>query len=437
MGRNAEYVTEALAEAVCDLCKKGFPVLFADGLPRGICDLETGTKHPAGADNFCAEEGKADAVSGHSAGQGQQTEASICSPEKEQQAEAGICSPKKEQQSGADEFRGKEKFTDCRVVSLEELVPALNGLGLSEIRFEPENSYLRVLHYQEECGLYYFVNEGAQTYRGTVTVPDRGCCYVYDAWENACHTIEAQECPEGTRLSVTLEPRKSLIVLFDTAGEAVLRVPVTCEGEGTELMHWKRSICESAEYPDFREEKEVVLPDGLAQEKPDFSGFVRYESRFIVKHTGVAGRGAAGRDVNSDGTVSEKAGTVDMAGAERKALEQADSEYLYAAKLETECPAVVLPPDGRLILELTDAYEGVELFINGRSAGIQIVAPYRYDLTGYVKEGENRLAIEVATTLERKCYAMTKDDPRMKMRGLAEPVCGSGITGRVVLFILS
>lgn len=178
----------------------------------------------------------------------------------------------------------------------------------------------------------------------------------------------------------------------------------------------------------------MVLPDGLAQEKPDFSGFVRYESRFIVKSTGVAGRGAIGRDVNSDGTVSEKAGTVDMAGADRKALEQADSECLYEAKLETECPVAALPPGNRLVLELTDAYEGVELFINGRSAGIQIVAPYRYDLTGYVKEGENRLAIEVATTLERKCYAMTKDDPRMKMRGLAEPVCGSGITGKGFMY---
>lgn len=43
--------------------------------------------------------------------------------------------------------------------------------------------------------------------------------------------------------------------------------------------------------------------------------------------------------------------------------------------------------------------------------------------------------IEVATTLERKCYEMTKDEPRMKMRGLSEPVCGSGITGRAAVYV--
>lgn len=76
----------------------------------------------------------------------------------------------------------------------------------------------------------------------------------------------------------------------------------------------------------------------------------------------------------------------------------------------------------------------MEVFVNGRSAGIQIVPPFRYDLTGLVKPGENSLAIEVATTLERQCYIMTKDEPRMKMRGLKEPVCGSGITGHVSLY---
>ena len=58
------------------------------------------------------------------------------------------------------------------------------------------------------------------------------------------------------------------------------------------------------------------------------------------------------------------------------------------------------------------------------SAGIQIAKPYRCDLTEYIQEGANSLVIEVATTLERKCYEMTKDEPRMKMRGLSEPVCG-------------
>lgn len=86
-----------------------------------------------------------------------------------------------------------------------------------------------------------------------------------------------------------------------------------------------------------------------------------------------------------------------------------------------------------MLLEVTDAKEGMEVFVNGKSAGIQIVPPYRYDLTGLAEAGENKLVIEVATTLERQCYEMTKDDPRMKMRGLAKPEGGSGITGEVYL----
>lgn len=76
----------------------------------------------------------------------------------------------------------------------------------------------------------------------------------------------------------------------------------------------------------------------------------------------------------------------------------------------------------------------MEVFVNGRSAGIQIVPPFCYDLTPLAKPGRNEIAVEVATTLERYCYGLTKDDPRMKMRGLAAPTCGSGITGRASVF---
>lgn len=73
-----------------------------------------------------------------------------------------------------------------------------------------------------------------------MTVPERGSCYVYDAWENKCYTIETQECPQGTELFVTLEPEKSLIVLFDKAEEGVLGRPLVCAGEGMEITRWKR-----------------------------------------------------------------------------------------------------------------------------------------------------------------------------------------------------
>lgn len=176
------------------------------------------------------------------------------------------------------------------------------------------------------------------------------------------------------KIPVTLEPRKSLIVILDTAEEALLCEPIRLEGEPVKLSEWKRRLCEGIEYPRFGKAETVVLPDRLAEEQPAFSGFVRYEGTFTKK----------GRE--------------------------------------------------NVILEVTDAKEGLEVFVNGKSAGIQIVPPYRYDLTEWSVSGENSLVIEVATTLERQCYDLTKDDPRMKMRGLAQPKSGSGITGEVYLY---
>ena len=73
------------------------------------------------------------------------------------------------------------------------------------------------------------------------------------------------------------------------------------------------------------------------------------------------------------------------------------------------------------LLEITDAYEGVEVFVNGQSTGIQVVPPFRYDLRGLTQEGENSLVIEVATTLERE-------------RGKTKNASPTGITGEVALY---
>lgn len=327
---HAQFVTAEFALAAGELQKNGFPVLFLDGLPEGICNP-----------GECAKAGSLET---------QMTEEVL--------------------------MKGLQ---DCTVLSLEELTSYIRGIRTDDAVFTPENSYLRAMHYQGETELWYFVNEAAKRYEGTVCIPDADALYGYDAWENQVFPIEAEHIQAENggaylKIPVVLEPGKSLILVLDTADEALLQEPVLAAGEKTRLSEWKRSICDATEYPCFAEEKNVALPDHLAEEQPSFSGFVRYESTFTVE--------------------------------------------------EAE----------QVVLEVTDAKEGMEVFVNGKSAGIQIVPPYRYDLTELADIGENALVIEVATTLERQCYDMTKDDPRMKMRGLAEPKGGSGITGEVFLY---
>ena len=84
-------------------------------------------------------------------------------------------------------------------------------------------------------------------------------------------------------------------------------------------------------------------------------------------------------------------------------------------------------------LLITDACEGVEVFVNGVSLGLQIVPTYRYDLTDVLKAGANTIAIEVATTLERE--AVDFFNPFAAVLGEPPaPSCPSGINGVVRLY---
>ena len=125
------------------------------------------------------------------------------------------------------------------------------------------------------------------------------------------------------------------------------------------LEGFAQSVCKAADYPKFGPAKQIETPESYALTDKKFSGLIRYETRF----TGHA-----------------------------------------------------------QMLEITDAYEGVEVFVNGQSAGIQVAPPFRYDLRGLTRDGENSLVIEVATTLERE-------------RGNTKNAAPTGITGEVALYV--
>lgn len=269
------------------------------------------------------------------------------------------------------------------VVPLDELVAKLSRQGVNELSIEPENNRVRYYHYEHQDGsaVYLFVNEGDDIYEGNVQIPDERDCYIYDAWENTVYRAEVlrEEDKKARKVSLSLEPLKSQIVIFDQkeSVEEVLKqekCPLAVSGEEVKLgTVWKRSICRSIDYPKFGEKKEICLPDLLHEEEPLFSGFVRYENQF---------EGKAGETY---------------------------------------------------VLEISDAYEGVEVFVNGRSLGIQIVPTYRFDLSSEIQDGVNELVIEVATTLERE--ASQFPNPYAKYIGQdVTPTCKSGISGTVKIY---
>ncbi len=268
-------------------------------------------------------------------------------------------------------------LADCPVVSLDKLADTVEGLGIKCPKIAPADERIRILQVHGETELFLLVNEGTKVWRGTVVLPvEKETVFRYDGWFNRVEQAESAGTQEGVEVSVCIEPLKSCFLVCgecDFLGDGMYGNDASeTEGCGEEirLAGFTRAVCEGAAYPAFGEARQAALPDTLAQEQPEFSGYVRYETWFSLKE------------------------------------------------------------DASLLLVITDACEGVEVFLNGESAGIQIVPEYRYALSG--KAGENILAIEVATTLERQCYPLLEGYRKMLA---APPACGSGITGELHLYV--
>ena len=259
-----------------------------------------------------------------------------------------------------------------RVLSMDQLDASPDLSALAQALLTPGSRMIRCLHYVgEDYDLYYAVNEAAEPWTGTVrflSAPeDAKQIYRYDAWNNRCVPVSMED---GSVLSVTWEPRKGYLYVFDRT-DAAPEMAAESEVDGmvpVPLTRWTRSVCPNAACPVFSGEKEVTLPDAYEKEDPDFGGFVRYDTVF---------------------TLSEK------------------------------------PAYAELVL--TGDQEGVEVFVNGTSAGIQIVPRYCFDLTGLLRKGENTLRIEQATTLERvirntASVSLTPIEPRNHVGLSAVPV---------------
>ncbi|MBR6322029.1 MAG: hypothetical protein IKR59_04085, partial [Lachnospiraceae bacterium] len=272
---------------------------------------------------------------------------------------------------------GKAADAACIYVKpLAELAAfADETLGLAEVKIAPESRRIRVYHYAAEDSFYMFVNEAAEAYVGSVKLPKEGPWTLYDAWTNTLTGFV-----NGSEVPLQLCPSKSIFIFEGDYTDEIRKAEIA-ENEaffGTAKAEdfseeWLRSFCKPLDYPAFGEKKEISLPDTLAAEEPKFSGLVRYEKKLVI-----------------DGAVS------------------------------------------KTVLGITDAYEGVEVFVNGTSLGIQVVPFYSFDLTPFLKEGENEIVIEVATTLEREAVDYPSRWAAMGVQ-MPEITVPSGISGKVIL----
>lgn len=227
------------------------------------------------------------------------------------------------------------------VVSLEELAERVIASGLADAQVAPFCPNLRIYHYCKGTEHYYllFNEERRDTLHFTLELPTDGPVLRFDVMNNRLFRQSA--C--GRQMPLALEAYESMLLVTGMDG-AVLEEPFHA-GIGLTLdLRWRIMLADARRYPVFTPYQENVPlmdingPGAL----PSFSGTIRYETDFE------AGRG------------------------------------------------------GRAQIRLHQIYETAELWLNGAYAGFCLSAPYRFDVSKWLRPGMNHLVIEVTNTLAKQ-----------------------------------
>lgn len=226
------------------------------------------------------------------------------------------------------------------LVELKELGSALHSYQAVSLKTEEDD--LVIGEYEKDGQKkYMFFNESiSKNIDNYIKVKENKKGYRYDAFNGMYYPLVKED--DGYLLQLT--PYEAAIWVFTDE-------TLDCEQQSEQAGNWS----------------EVALPDKWEVSFGDsFSYPVMKENVDTDQLCCIQ---------NLDGW-EEKAGTVAFSG--KIELEQEPKQAL---------------------LDLGNVYETAEVFINCASAGVKICKPYRFDLSGMMRKGENEIRIEVTNTL--------------------------------------
>jgi hypothetical protein len=185
---------------------------------------------------------------------------------------------------------------------------------------------------------------------------------VWDAFENRAESRYS----EGGSIPLTVYPNNMLVLFTNTAcNYEGRRVPCSPDASAYEPeLAWSIELCAESELPNYQPYKTVTSLKNItaADEMPEFSGNMRYTA-----------------------TVS-------------------------------------LDPLKHTALDLGTVGQTAEVKINGKHVGTRIFAPYRFDISDAIEEGENTVEITVANTCVHEQRDIFSRFMLIKPSGLLGPV---------------
>lgn len=253
----------------------------------------------------------------------------------------------------------RDKFVqEC---PLGELADRVVSLGAGEIELECEFPDMAYYHYRKDTNYYLFHNENMyQSYEGDLLLPLKQGAVLYDGMEDQYYALQTEAAGEMTRVRVEI-PIYGMCVILDRKPDADMAAAVypaeaisACSVCMDISEGWKYSLrrhgtagltaaeCDPTESsePEIQGELETLVP--MSRLYPEFSGHIRYEKEIVLDEV---------------------------------------SKLAY--------------------LELEYVFETAEVYVNGKSAGMLLCPPYRFEVGRLLKTGSNQIRVEVTTTMDR------------------------------------
>lgn len=265
----------------------------------------------------------------------------------------------------------------CKVVALENLAETLKDAGYYEVALGEYFKDLSVYHYVKDRNIFMLQNESAtDAFEGEITLPTKKKLCIMTGLNGKKEELPGKVQGDQITTYIRLEPAESCVIMdADEAKDhplynSVKEVIDSCSDVIALDANWAVSKTKMIDYPIFGEKEMVETLVPISDREPNFAGVLLYENEVEL---------------------AEKPSTA--------------------------------------ILTAEHVYDVMKVLVNGEEAGICIQAPFRMDISKYLKAGKNEIAVEVATTPDRD-QANYPAPPFVMSHVVKEP---TGMFGKVEL----